>query len=139
MSDTLLRRFRDYVESTSFEDPDLNLGYEGRQLLDDGKYAELAERRLPALRRAIGFTKLTAGIAAFLMVSGFVALFGMALDVVPRDVTLGEVWFPLFFTFCMGLAGLGSLWRRSYLEDERLICHLVIAEASRNDESTPVA
>lgn len=139
MTDPLHRQFRAYVESTSFGDPNLNLSYEGRQLLEAHRYAELAERRLPAVRRAIGFATLSGGIAAVLMGIGFLALVGVAFDVLPRDVTLGEVWFPLFFTFCMGLAGLGSLWRRSYLEDERLICRLVIEVASekREAESRP--
>ncbi|WP_263785759.1 hypothetical protein [Salinibacter grassmerensis] len=136
MHEELFSRFTEESKS-SIEDPDIHLSYTDRQRIKGGEYAEIAEEKLPTLKRRIYWTKVNAGVAAALLIFGAL-LTGVSGVGIELDWTLEEFFFPLFFAFCMGIAALGGMWRGIKLEKQRLLCELVVAyneeEASQEKE-----
>jgi len=136
MYEELFSRFTEEFKS-SIEDPDIHLSYTDRQRIEAGEYAEVAEEKLPTLKRRIYWTKVNAGVAAALLAFGAV-LTGVSGVGIEPNWTLDEFFFPLFFAFCTGIVGLGGMWRMMKLEKQRLLCELVVAygeeEAARGGE-----
>jgi len=140
MYEELFSRFTEEFKS-SIEDPDIHLSYTDRQRIKGGEYAEVAEKKLPALERRIYWAKANAGVAAALLAFGAV-LTALSLVEIGEGWTLEEFFFPLFFAFCMGIAALGGMWRMMKLERQRLLCELVAAyseEEAVEDEEIAAA
>ena len=129
MYEELFSRFTEEFKS-SIVDPDIHLGYTGRQRIKGGEYAEVAEKKLPALERRIYWIKVNAGVAALLLAFGAVltALSGVGIG---ADWTLSDFSFPLFYAFCMGLTAVGGMWRALKLEKQRQLCELVVAHSEK--------
>lgn len=127
MYEELFSRFTKEVKS-SIEDPDIHLSYTDRQRIKGGEYAEVAQEKLPTLRRRIRRIKMSTAVAAVLLAAGsvFTGLSGIGVG---AGWTLEEFSFPLFLAFCTGFAALGGMWRMLKLEKQRLLCELVVAHS----------
>jgi hypothetical protein len=136
MYEELFSRFTEEFKS-SIEDPDIHLSYTDRQRIKGGEYAEVAEEKLPTLKRRIWWIRVYATVAAMLLAAGtvFVAISAVGDG---ANWALEEFAFPLFVALCMGFTALGGMWRMVKLQKQRLLCELVVAyseeEASQEKE-----
>lgn len=134
MYEELFARFTEEFKS-SFEDPDIHLSYTDRQRIKAGEHAEVAEEKLPTLRRRIRRLKASAVVAAVLLAAGTVFV-GMSEVGDAANWRLENFAFPLFLALCMGVSALAGMQRLLKLEKQRLLCELVVAhsEKERSEE-----
>lgn len=125
MPDTLNSHFVSELESWSDGNPLHSLTYTDRQLLKAERYAEVAEQKLPALDREIWWNTMSVRIAVFLLIGGALLSALLFTGVVPAEISLQAVAFPLFFAFSMGLSAMWAMQKRITLEKMRLLCKLV--------------
>lgn len=141
LSDTLIARFVETLDTPSFSDPDANLTYAERQQLKEQRYAEIAREQLPQVDRQLWWTRLNIGVGVAMLVAAAVFLALHIFDVV--STSPGDLVFPLFYACCMGVAAAGSAYKYAALEKKRALFELVIAageaDAASDDDAASEA